>query len=747
MPINNSLAELQWLRYVYVRDNGHLDYIAKANKCDDFYLGHQWDPVVKQQLDNQRRPALTINKILSTISNVEGDQIQTRAETTFKALHTSGEDLSNELAVLYKQTSGANQLLWKESGVFADGAITSRGYFDLRLDFKKNMQGEAVLTVPNPRNVLIDPDAEEYDPDTWKEVFFTKWLAPNDIATLYNEADAEYLAMNNTNPYIADIDSIQRSFERFGGVGHYYTYNPVARAIIRNVRTIERQYKKLTKCKYFVDQQTGDKRGIPEGWDRDKISMVVKQYNLGVTENVEERIRWTVTAGQCVLHDEWSPFKHFTIVPFFPYFRRGRTMGLVENLLDPQELLNKVSSQELHIVNTTANSGWKVKTGSLKNMTPEELETRGAQTGVVFELDDPKDMEKILPNQIPTGLERISYKAEGHIQTISNVDKNALGQDREDVAAKAIKAKRERGAVNQMKVMENLNYTRALLARNTVDLYQAYYTEPRIYRIVYGNPVAQATQSPDENEFLKLNQFDAATGQIMNDLTIGTYEVFITSTPAQDTIEESEFEQCMAMREAGIAIPDDVVISHSLLREKREIVKRMTETAAGPEAQAAKALQQRGATAEVDKTEAEAKKTTADALLKSAGAQAKVAEMVTAAPAQPGESGTDLMAQVMQNHADAQAQQADHAHEAGMQADKHAHEVGMAAVEHHHDLEKAGTEHAQAQEESATEHDQTTEQAELAAKHAAKQSEASTAQAIKVAKAKPQPKPATKGKK
>src|SRR6185437_781403 len=108
----------------------------------------------------------------------------------------------------------------------------------------------------------------------------------------------------------------------------------------------------------------------------------------------------------------------FTQVPFFPYFRRGRTMGIVENLLDPQELLNKTSSQELHIVNTTANSGWKIKKGSLKNMDADEVEQRGAQTGVVFELDDVNDMEKIQPNQIPTGVERITYKEEEHIKTI-----------------------------------------------------------------------------------------------------------------------------------------------------------------------------------------------------------------------------------------------------------------------------------------------------------------------------------------
>lgn len=727
MPINTEIANQNWVRYVAVRDNGHLDYINKANKCDAFFLGQQWDAATKAQLDAQRRPALTINKLLSTLSNVMGDQIQTRAETTFKPLHVSGEDLSNELAVLFKQVSGHQMLPWKESEAFADGAITSRGFLDIRLSFARNTQGEIEIIVPNPRNILIDPDAEEYDPDTWKETIETKWASPNDIEVLYNKEDADYLRLNSTNPYIADIDSVQRSVERFGGAGHYPQYDNVARDLVRNIRVVSRQYKKIAKARFFVDTATGDQRPIPESWDRNKIAQVAEQFGLGVLDRVIERIRWTVTAGPCVLHDDWSPYQHFTQVPFFPYFRRGRTMGLVENLLDPQELLNKVSSQELHIVNTTANSGWIVKQGNLVGgMSTEELEQRGAQTGVVLEVQDISQIEKISPNQIPTGIERISYKAEEHIKTISNVDDNALGQDREDVSSKAIKAKRQRGSVNQLKVMDNFNKTRQLMARNILDIIQEYYTEPRIYRVVYGNPVTQAAQSsPDEHEFLKLNQFEQATGQILNDLTLGEYDVVISSMPASDTIEESEFEQCMAMREAGIAIPDDVIISHSLLREKREIVRRMTEAGQSAEAQQQKMMALEGQKAAVDKLQAEADKTKADALLKSATAQQKVAEIRTAAPEQPGPQGNDLLSQVAQNHHDAATQAADQMHKEQLQDKQQAHDKEMALANH---AMAADEQERQAQNQSKLEAQKATA-------------------AIKLAKAKPKPKPAPKGKK
>jgi len=315
-----------------------------------------------------------------------------------------------------------------------------------------------------------------------------------------------------------------------------------------------------------------------------------------------------------VLHDDWSPYKHFTVVPYFPHFRYGKTIGIVENLLGPQEILNKVSSQELHIVNTTANSGWKVRAGALRNMSIEDLEQSGAQTGLVLELDDINNAEKIQPNQTPTGLDRISYKAEEHIKSISNVSDSMQGFDREDVAAKAIAYKQQRGSVNLTKVMDNLERSDWILARNVLDLIQEYYTEHRIVTITHDDVLK-------EPETIEVNKADPTTSAITNDLTLGEYQITITSQPFRATMEDSQFEQARALKEIGVAIPDSVLIEASRLQRKGDILKQMSGDQETPEAQAAKALQQRQAEAEVGKLEAEVADKHADASLKTARAQ------------------------------------------------------------------------------------------------------------------------------
>lgn len=635
MPIDTHLASKIWYRYAWCRDHGHADFVQKADKCERFVAGDQWEPLDRATLQHVRRPALTINKILSTIANVMGEQIYNRAEIAFRPRSGAPQETADILTKVFKYISDNNQLDWKRSDAFADGIITSRGYLDVRTSLNDSAQAEVVIENINPKNVIPDPDADQLDPDTWSEVFVTKWMTADDIAVLYSREDAELLRDRGQSFFPYGYDSIEVVRDRFGGRmnfaygGDYDNSN-----VQRNIRVIERQYRELDRQLHFVYPTTGDMRPVPAGWSRNRIAAVREQFGLEVVPKVVRRIKWTVIADNVVLHDDWSPYKHFTIVPFFPYLRHGRTIGLVENLLGPQELLNKVTSQELHVVNTTANSGWKVKTGALINMSVEELEQRGAQTGLVVEVNELDAIEKIQPNSTPTGLDRISYKAEEHIKGISGVSDSMQGFDREDVAAKAIQAKRQAGSTNLAKPLDSLTRTDFILARNVLDLVQEFYTEERILTITHDRVTG-------ETENVVVNQV-TPEGAVVNDLTVGEYSVVVSSVPQRETLEDSQFEQAVALRELGVMIPDEVLIESSRLINKKDIVTKMRAASESPEARAQAELAMRGQQAEVAKTEAEAQAKAADAGLKQAKAakETVVAQKEAATPIE-AESGAD----------------------------------------------------------------------------------------------------------
>lgn len=332
MPVNAEATYKTWNRYAWCRDNGHTRFMQKADKCERFFEGDQWDAADRAMLEKTRRPVLTINKILSTVSNVMGEQINNRAEISYRPRSGAPSEIAEALNKVYKQISDENQLNWKRSDMFADGIIMSRGFLDIRMKFGDSMMGEVEVNSINAKNVMIDPDAEEYDPDTWGEVFTTKWVTADDIAVLYSKEDAELLRNKDRSSFPYGYDSIQMNRDRFGYSQYpMYSGNFDNSSVLRNIRVIERQYRMLDKQKHFLAPETGDMRPIPAEFDRNKIALFVEKFGFQVVPKLVRRIKWYVMADNVELHNDWSPYKHFTIVPYFPHFRRGKTIGLVEN--------------------------------------------------------------------------------------------------------------------------------------------------------------------------------------------------------------------------------------------------------------------------------------------------------------------------------------------------------------------------------------------------------------------------------
>ena len=620
MSTEEQKAKENFEKYAYARDSGHREFIRKAEKCQKYFYGEQWDSDVIAKLERQRRPALTINKVFSTIATVAGEQINSAADVSFHPTATGNPDTAEALTKLWINIANNNKLKWLEEDVFNAGIITSRGYFDVDVAFDDHMQGEARINYESPMNVIPDPDADEYDTDKWNEVFVTKWLTPNQIETMYNRKDvATEIKNRKQSQFQMGYDSLDHQMNSFG---KSYNLGPIVDAAYRSdknvrklARVVKRQYREVELREHFVDTRTGDTRVVPKDWAKDKIKYAVENLGLAIIKKRAESIKFMVTVDDFVLFESTSPLKHFTIVPYFPFFHEGQTMGLIEHILSPQDQLNKTSSQMLHVINTTANSGYKVKRGSLLNMDPDELETRGAETGLVLEMNDINDIEKIAPNQVPTGLDRMVYLSDEAIKEISGVSDSKRGFDRADVAAKAIQAKQRAGSINLAVPMENLVRTRHMLATRVLDIVQAYYTEERSFKITGNGLLSNA-------EDVTVNQA-GDQGQVFNDLTLGEYEVVVIDVPAKDTYEDQVFDEALRMRELGIAIPDDIIIEASRLPRKSEIAQRVRDLNGGGEATE---TEQQLAQLEMQLKQLEAENASADLLVKKADAAHKMAK-------------------------------------------------------------------------------------------------------------------------
>ena len=631
-----SIANNQWEQYVRARDSGHDDYVDVAMKCDAYYRGDQWDENDAAQLMAEGRPALTINTILPTVNTVLGEQSSRRADVQFKPRTSGDEEVAKTLTKLFMQIADNNKLDWVEQSVFADGVIMERGYFDVRLDFTDHVAGDIRITSKDPLDILMDPDAKEYDPKTWNQVFETRWMTLDEVEEMYGKGKANKLKFicENGNSYGQDsCEYEKRDPNAYGDPNDNQTSYPDEKEYrrIKCLRVIERQHRILERRDYFVDEIHGDQRPVPEHWTDGKAKKFAKQYGLGILSKMAKRVRWTVTCDKVVLHDDWSPYEEFTIVPFFSYFRRGRPFGLIRNLLSPQEQLNKIASQELHIVNTTANSGWMVESGSLVGMTPDDLEEHGAQTGLVLEYAKGfNPPTKIQPNQIPSGLDRISAKAAENVKAISGISEAMMGQDKASVSGVAIQAKQNRGALMIAVPLDNLRKTRQYLAERVLNLVQRFYTEQRVIQVVGDDEDPLQPREP-----LIINEM-TPEGQVVNDMTIGEYDVIIGTMPARDSFDEVQFAEVLNLRNAGVMIPDDAVVQYSHLDKKAELAKRIR-VMTGQEPPSEEEMEQQALLQEMQMKQLELELAELEAKVKKTGSEAalniaKVQDLTEVAP-------------------------------------------------------------------------------------------------------------------
>ena len=578
---NDTSARENWARYQYGKDRGHIEYTERAELCERMYMGggEQWSDADKEILRSQGRPFYEFNEVKPSVNSAIGYQIQNRMDIAFKPRGQKGDmETATILSKVAMQIADATKLHWVETQVYGDGLIEQRGYFDVRMDFDRNMKGDVAVFNLDPRDVIPDPDAKSYDPDKWGDVTVSRWLTLDEIEQFWgrNARDKAEASGDDGQDYGETDDEVRRN--KFGSDRNAGLFDAFIMGGdgLKRYRVIDRQVSVYEKTDCLVFPESGD-IAIVANLSEESIADALNQGAVKA-KRMRRRIKWVVSTYSATLHEGYSPYDHFTIVPYFAYFRRGKTRGMVDDAIGPQEALNKAVSQYVHIINTSANSGWVVEEGSLTNMDTEELEQVGAKTGLVIEFaKGATKPEKIQPNQIPSGVDKLIDRATKALKDVT-VPEAMRGQQGAEVSGIAIQAKQFASQQQLAVPLDNLAYTRQLLANRILKLIQRYYDSYRVFRITETDPM---TGKPKE-EVLEINKFDPDTGSYLYDVTVGEYDVVITEQPMQVTFENSQFQQAIEMREKGINIPDAMVIRYSNLTDKHEIVSQMEGAATPP---------------------------------------------------------------------------------------------------------------------------------------------------------------------
>jgi len=544
------------------------DWRKRAAKCLRFYNGSgQWDESVKMLLESQERPALTINRILPTINVVWGNLIQNRTELRLQALHRGTKEIANLGSALLKHAMDCCQGHDSSSDAFRDGLITGKGWTTADHVYERDpLTGELVVEAPNPLFVYEDPRNTDYDINKGEFVFRERFWTANKLKayfpTKYKEAMAAS-AMDWFQPIgddtgnslaglIAFLNDIQGGSSNLGGDGE------MAGVVVREAWW--KEYKPVRMVTLNLPDGRSISTAIRSGADQDSLHSFMAQrpeVSVDIAQQVVVvcTLNIAVMVGDLLLRREADPLngcKSFPYTRFAPYWLHGDSFGVVDNLIGPQEELNKSRSNLLHDANLNGNPGWIGDGTSPKG--EQTIKEYGSTPGILLNKKDfGGNIVRIEPGGLSPAHAQLSEQNAADIQEISGANPNLMGTPTERVeSGRARLIQQEAGLKVLAPVMGNFFRSQSIMGES-------------LWEIIRHNGI----YSPEEIQaVVDQDIIDALGGmggvvEVMNRWDTGSYAVKAVPSKTTSTwtdVQLEEIEKVMGIfAKSGLVAPPEAM--------------------------------------------------------------------------------------------------------------------------------------------------------------------------------------------
>lgn len=613
-------------------------FLQAAQEDIEFALGDQWDETDVQTLKDAGVRALTINKIRPNLFLLTGIESQNRSE--YKAYPEGREDsVRSEIATgLLKNVMKTSNGDYKISEAFDEGLMAGEVFIEPWVDYTWDLlNGEMKFRKNSFFNIFVDPQCKEYDLSDAEYVCkITYDLTKDQLKMLY--PDKEDVIDKMTTDGKINLDTIGGAVDEFGvhrqardygsekqggeggaddaGTGplfdllEYQYKHYVAKWFVLDFKA--GNYKEAAnkeEAENFVNVATAGepddrktakavKRMVPEIW----VCSVVG----GMKDELDRRPAWSYfgTDGKTV---RWRTFNHIPIyvhrstAPIKENLRELAVQGIVRGVKDLQRELNKRRTQELRILNTSANSGWMIEENSVVN--EDDLEDFGSSPGVVikYKMGKPKP-EKIMPTPLSQGHAQLAAEHTQDMKETLGINTELLSQvEGGQASGRAIALRQKQGLVMVQKIFDNLSQSKRLLGRFILSQLGEIFDVESSMRVLgeafikqnFSVPIQRQVVDPASGQTVAVPALDPMTGQpltqvdvqaaqqtfneVLNDTKLGKYDVSVGENISSETIQYGQFLELMDMVSKGIPVPPDVIVEESSLSEgqKQKIVSRI----------------------------------------------------------------------------------------------------------------------------------------------------------------------------
>ena len=488
----------------------------------EFLVGDQWPENIKRQRALEGRPCLTFNKLPTFLHQVTNDQ---RQNTPGIKVHPvdSGADVKKAEIVqgmIRHIEYSSNADIAYDTAVNSAAAI-GFGFWQLVTEYETPNSFDQVIKFRRIRDALkvyFDPASIEADGSDAKRVAIVGDVPRADFKRDYPDVDTALQAMTG-----ALGDLVQQGWmnDCFVRVVEYYYF----------------EYSNETIC-LLRDGTVARKSALPAGAE------IVKERSTSVP-----KLMWCKATGGAVIDRTEIMCKW---IPVFPVWGnetdiKGKVFrsGIIRAAKDPAQMYNFWMTSATEEVSLRPKTPYIGAAGQFEGF-EKQWGQANTKSFAVLEYN-PVTIDGTLapPPQrqamadVPSGMLQMAVHASDAIKAVTGLFDSSLGARGNATSGVQERNQQRQGDTANFHYTDNLNRSIRHCGRCLVYMIPFYYDAQRVVRVLKED--GKTVESAEIN----VQQVDPETQQVigvLNDLTVGTYDVTVTAGPSYSTQREEAAE-------------------------------------------------------------------------------------------------------------------------------------------------------------------------------------------------------------
>lgn len=493
-----------------------------------FVNGDQWPVELQNSRNLESRPVLTINKLDTYCRQVTNQQRQQRPRIKVHATNTQADQKTAEVisGVIRHIEVNSNADHAYDNG-FDYAVRMGWGYWRVTTKYvRENSFDQEIYIDPvdNPFTVYFDPNSTAPDGSDAEKCLITTMIPKDVFRTMYPGLDD---GTSFTQRGTGDSQSEWITKEDIRVAEYFYTVREPA-----NLYLLSDGSARFAEGKDFFDRI--HLAGLNVIGERKSYKKTIKWKKMTAIEVIEER--------------DW-PGRYIPIVPVYGrrvvVGNRTKVFGMIRHAKDPQRMYNFWQTSLTESIALAPKAKWIMAEGQDEGHENEWAQANIKSTPYLrykqrdIDGQPAPPPQRLQPEPPPAGVITAAGAINEDLQAIMGIfDPNQLPTG--NISGKALNGQQQQIDMTNYDYYDNLTRSISHTGKIILDLIPKIYDSERVMRIIGddGKP-----------ELITLNE-RTAVGQVMNDVTVGEYDVVMETGPGYNSKRQEAVDSMLGMLSA-----------------------------------------------------------------------------------------------------------------------------------------------------------------------------------------------------